>query len=59
MVEINFVKFFKRLSLFIILLIIHYLFMFLPVLEFFCSILLFLNRSGLRIFKLERLKSMC
>lgn len=33
--EINIGKFFKRLLLFILLLIIHYLFMFLPVMELF------------------------
>ena len=33
--EINIVKFLKRLLLFAVLLVIHYLFIFLPVLEFF------------------------
>jgi hypothetical protein len=33
--EINIIKLLKRLLLFTILLIIHYLFMFLPILEFF------------------------
>ena len=33
--EINSVKFLKRLLFFIFLLVIHYLFMFLPILEFF------------------------
>jgi hypothetical protein len=33
--EINFVKFLKRLLLFAALLVIHYVFMFLPILEFF------------------------
>ena len=35
MLEINFVKFLKRLLLFAVLLVIHYVFIFLPVLEFF------------------------
>ncbi len=33
--EINLGKFFKRLLLFILLLIIHYLFLFLPIMELF------------------------
>jgi len=35
MFEFNLVKFFKRLLLFAVLLVIHYVFIFLPVLEFF------------------------
>ena len=35
MLEINYDKFLKRFLLFAVLLVIHYVFMFLPVLEFF------------------------
>ena len=51
MQDINIVKLLRRSLLFISLLVIHYLFIFLPVLEFFYSILLLLNLNGLRIFK--------
>ena len=51
MQDINVVKLLRRSLLFMFLLVIHYLFIFLPVLEFFYFILLLLNRNGLRIFK--------
>ena len=35
MFESNFIKFLKRLLLFAVLLVVHYVFMFLPILEFF------------------------
>ena len=35
MQEVNFMKMTRRLLLFAVLLILHYLFMFLPILEFF------------------------
>jgi hypothetical protein len=50
---ITFTVFLKRLLLCLAILVVHYIFVFAPISEFFLLYIIFSSRNGLRLFKLE------